>query len=286
MLKKLTYLFLVLALMVTVLPAMGQSDAVVERLEEYNSDLPAGFGVLDADALTVALIENPDLVLLDVRETPELEGGYIEGSIHIPVREIPANLDLLPDLDAEIVVVCQGGARAMLAQSALNLLGYDNAKTLKGGFGAWAGEDYPVTTDPLPEFEAGEAPEFDADVFEAVDAYLSNLPEGFGFVRAGGLAAELIEEDITLIDVRTQDEWDNVGYIEGASLVPIQDFMSMQSMWPEDKDTPIVVYCASSYRGGMAKTMMELMGYTDVRNLIGGINAWLAEGLPVEGGAE
>jgi len=292
--KKLTTLLLILSILVTALPALAQTEAektkeevIFEHLVAFNENLPPAYGTISIDDVSLILAERPDeVILLDVREVSELESnGYIEGAIHFPIRELMANLAALPDLDAEIIVICGVGARAMLAQTSLNLLGYENAKTMVGGFSGWVGADLPVIEGEMPAAaEMGEAPEFDEVIFEAVDAYLSNLPEGFGLVRAPALNEELIENpDILLIDVRSEEEWNDVGYLEGAEWVWINELMMHAEMLPEDLDAPIVIYCATSYRGGMATVMMNLLGYTNVRNLVGGVRAWLAEGLPVEG---
>lgn len=85
-----------------------------------------------------------------------------------------------------------------------------------------------------------------------------------------------------MIDVRSDDEW-NQGYIDGAQQIKIDEFMARQDEWPADKDTPIVVYCQSGYRGAIASVFLQLMGYTNVNNLAGGVNAWLRAELPVVG---
>lgn len=285
-------LFLLLAVLMLVMPTsiLGAQDAVVAvdeavaaRLAEYNSALPQGFGVTSIDDFNVMLIER-DVVLLDVREVAEYEAGHLEGSFNVPIRELAQNLDLLPDLNADIMVICKGGGRAMLAMTALQLLGYENARMLRGGYDAWVGEELPTTTEPFVP-EAGVAPEVDPAVLAAVDNYLSNLPAGFGMVGAQDLAVELVDAPPLLIDVRSEEEWNTNGYIEGAQLIPINEFMARQAEWPQDKDAKIVIYCASSFRGAIATVMMNLMGYTNVRNLSGGMNAWVAAGQPVVGAA-
>lgn len=280
--KKLTLLLLIAVMALMWAPTLAQTDSITAALETYNQNLPAGYGAVSAEDVGTALIER-ELVLLDVREVNEYAEGHIEGSFNVPIRELGKNLNLLPDLNAEIIVICKGGGRAMLAQSSLNVLGYANAKTMKGGFNAWVGEEFPVTTEPFVP-EAGTAPEFDADVLVAVDSYLSTLPEGFGLVSAANLAVELAEKEIVLIDVRSEGEWNEQGYIAGAQHIWIDEFMFKQDLWPADKNAEIVVYCASSYRGGIAMTMLKLMGYPNVRNMTGGFSSWVGEGLPVEGG--
>jgi rhodanese-related sulfurtransferase len=263
--------------------AAVEADPVMDRLVEYNSEIPP-YGVISAEDLGLALIER-DIVLLDVREIPEYEEGHISGAFNVPIRTLGQNLALLPDQDAEIVVICAGGARAMLATAALRFVGYTNVATLKGGMGGWNGEGFETTTEPFV-VEPTEAPAFDAEVVAAMDAVISTLPEGFGLVRADALNTELIENpDIVLIDTRSPDEW-ATGYIAGAEFSWIDEFMANVDMLPEDKDATIVVYCGSSYRAGIAKIMMDLMGYTNVRNLVGGIGGWVAAGLPLEGAPE
>lgn len=281
MMRKFVWLLLIGVLAVMAFSAVAQADAVVERLEAYNTEIPP-YGVISADDLGTALIER-DVVLLDVREVGEYENdGHIAGAFNVPIRTLGENLDLLPDLDAEIIVICKGGARAMLATAALRTLGYTNVQTLAGGMGGWLGEEFPVTDEGFT-VEAGEAPEFDPDVYAAVNDFLTTLPDGFGLIRADGLNVELVENpDLILIDVRSPEEWDT-GYIAGAEFIWINEFMANRDMWPEDLDTPIVVYCGSSYRAGIATVMLRLMGYTDVRNLVGGIKAWVAAELPLEG---
>lgn len=281
--RKFIYVLLILTLALPNLFALAQADAVVSRLEEYGNNLPQGYGVIQVDQLNAMLVEG-EVTLLDVRQPEEYEAGHLEGSFNVPIRELGQNLALLPDLDATIVVICKGGARAALAGASLQILGYSDVKILAGGYDAWVGAEMPTTTEAYA-VEAGTAPEIDADLYAAVDAYLSGLPEGYGLVSSQNLAAELVDNPPLLIDVRSDDEWNTVGYIDGAQHIWINNFISSQSEWPADKDAPIVVYCSGGYRGGIAAVMLNLMGYTNVRNLSGGLNAWLASGMPVVGAA-
>ncbi|MBP6297898.1 MAG: hypothetical protein KA401_01015 [Anaerolineae bacterium] len=277
--KKFISLLCLLVLLVPAFSAVAQDEAVVARLQAYNLDLPQGYGLISVEDLGVMITEKPATLLLDVRQPEEYAAGHLDKSFNIPIRELGQNLQYLPDLNADIVVICQGGGRATLAATSLGLLGYENVRVLKGGYGAWAAEELPFITDAYTS-EAGTAPRFDAVVFEAVDTYLSTLPEGFGFVSAQNLATELMENPPLLIDVRGLDEW-NAGYIDGAQYIWINEFMSRQSEWPADKDAKIVIYCGSGYRGSIATVMMRLMGYTNVRNMSGGVNAWTAAGFPL-----
>jgi len=258
-------------------------DVVMPRLMEYGENLPEHYGTISVDAFVELMTENEDVVILDVREVAEVEEtGVIEGSIHVPLRELGANLALLPDLDATIVVVCKGGFRATIGMTGLHVLGYDNAMVLVGGFGAWVGEDLPVVEEIEAPME-GEVPEdIDPMLLEYVAEWFTNLPEGWGIVKPVDLFEEMFETmPELLLDVRSPEEWEDPGYIEGATHIWIDEFTMNLDMLPEDLDTDIVVYCASGYRGGIVDSMLELMGYTNVRNLAGGIKGWLASDLPV-----
>jgi rhodanese-related sulfurtransferase len=309
--KKLLYLLLVLLLAFPSLLTLAQDnvvaaqeDVVTARVEEFGTNLPRGYGLINASDLA-GFLSAQEMVLLDVRQPEEYEAGHLVGAFNVPIRELSQNLDLLPDKSASIVVICKGGGRAMLAATALEILGYENVKVLKGGYDAWAGEELPTTTDVF-EAEAGVAPEFDADVFTAIDSYLTDLPEGFGLVSSTNLMAEYARSPLPessgsiccksahteadeklageaiLLDVRSADEW-AAGYIAGAQHLWIDEFASHLADMPADLDTPIVVYCQSGYRGAIAAVMLNALGYTNVRNLAGGLNAWVAAGLPLVG---
>jgi rhodanese-related sulfurtransferase len=283
--RKLSYLILVLALVLPLavpFAALAQEDPVLASLEAYNANLPAGYGNISVADLAITLIDNPDLVLVDVRQPEEYAESHIPGAVDIPLRDLAKNLDLPPALDEPMVVYCGSAFRSAIAMTSLQILGYTDVKSMSGGFRAWLGEEYATTTEP-PEAEASTAPVLDADVLAAVDAQLSGLPEGWGSVKPEDLNIELIENPPDrLIDVRTPAEWET-GYIAGAVHMPLEELMSFVGDWPENKDANIVVYCKSGHRGNMAATMMRTLGYTNIRNLSGGFLAWGTEGLPIEG---
>ena len=260
---------------------------LVAHLDHYLKNvLPANFGLVQPADLSAELLENPPF-LLDVREPAELEAdGYIAGAVHVPIRELAANLDLLPGLDAPIVVYCKSGHRGFIGMIALQMLGYTNVRNLAGGINGWKGAQFEVVTDPLPEPARGAAPDVDPALLETVDNYLRDvLPQGWGLVQPADVSTELLENPPFLLDVREPAEWENDGYIEGAVLVPLRTLAVSLDMLPADKDAPIVVYCKLGGRGSIGMTIVQMLGYTNVRNMIGGINGWISAGFPVVGAA-
>lgn len=269
-------------------PTVEVKPDVTALWTQLIADLPAekGFGTVSAVKLNEELAEKP-LFLLDVREAAEIEkDGYIEGAVHIPVREVLKNLDKLPAPDQPIVIYCASGHRGALVLSALKLLGYTNVRNLGGGLGAWKKANLPVVTGSMPPApQAGKAPEIkDQALYNVLNDFLSNLPEGFYTVKADKLNADMVEgKKLVLIDVRTPKEVETEGYIAGAIQLPFSEFMSHLNELPTD--TPLVIYCASGHRGAIIMMGLRLLGYEAV-NLAGGLNAWKAAQLPVEGAVD
>lgn len=74
-----------------------------------------------------------------------------------------------------------------------------------------------------------------------------------------------------IIDTRSPGEYAG-GHIDGALLMPYGDIGDMIEAKVPDKDTPIMLYCQSGGRAGMARRTLAAMNYTNVENL-GGIQA-------------
>ena len=76
-------------------------------------------------------------LLLDVREAWEHETCRIEGSLLMPMGEVPARAGEL-DADADIVVICHHGGRSMQVALFLGKQGFARVHNLAGGVDAWA----------------------------------------------------------------------------------------------------------------------------------------------------
>lgn len=105
---------------------------------------------------------------------------------------------------------------------------------------------------------------------------LSDLQEELTPARA----RELHEAgEIQLVDVREQDEWD-AGRIAGARHVPVAQLSEQADS--VERARPVVFYCLSGARSGMATQAFKASGF-DAHNMTGGIAAWNAGGLPMDG---
>ena len=86
-------------------------------------------------------------------------------------------------------------------------------------------------------------------------------------------AKERMEEnpDVILLDVRTQEEFDE-GHIPGAVCLP-NEFITAEMPFPFEKDAEILVYCRSGRRSAEAASKLRSMGFTKVFDF-GGILDW------------
>src|SRR3989440_5974520 len=85
-----------------------------------------------------------------------------------------------------------------------------------------------------------------------------------------------------LVDVREQHEFEE-GHIPGAVHVPRGHLESRIEGAVADREQPIVLYCASGNRSALAAhTLGELLGYSDVASMTGGITLWKDRGYDVE----
>jgi phage shock protein E len=84
-----------------------------------------------------------------------------------------------------------------------------------------------------------------------------------------------------ILDVRSEAEFGS-GHVPGAINIPHDQLASRLSDLDSEMDRPVVVYCRSGKRAGIASAVLLAAGYTNVLHLEGDMNAWQANGLPTE----
>ena len=94
-------------------------------------------------------------------------------------------------------------------------------------------------------------------------------------VSANQLADMLTHKDFTLVNVKTP----YIGEIDGTDLyIPYDQLAARASTLPATKGDRILVYCRSGAESAQAAQTLLNLGYTNVWNLDGGMNAWQASG--------
>ena len=86
-------------------------------------------------------------------------------------------------------------------------------------------------------------------------------------------------DDVHVLDVRSPAEFDGeLGHLEGAQLIPLDELRARLSEVRSDK--PVVVVCQTGRRAGMATVILAKASLPGVANLAGGMVAWRDLGLP------
>jgi sulfur-carrier protein adenylyltransferase/sulfurtransferase len=111
---------------------------------------------------------------------------------------------------------------------------------------------------------------------------ITSLIDYDAFCGIGSAAAEEIDAaalrreqasggTLTLVDVREPHEWAS-GTIDGARLIPLAELASRSGQI--DANASVVVYCQKGSRSRRGAELLRSAGFTDVRSLTGGIEAW------------
>ena len=103
----------------------------------------------------LALVDDPDVVFVDVRETVERQRtGGVKGSVHAPRGLLefyadPESSMHQPALSSgkRIILYCAAGGRSALAAKTLDDMGVANVSHLAGGFTAWRDAGGPIESD-------------------------------------------------------------------------------------------------------------------------------------------
>lgn len=96
-------------------------------------------------------------------------------------------------------------------------------------------------------------------------------------------ALDLIQQNennagFVILDVRTPAEYAQ-GHIAGAINIDFYSPAFEETVKALDRDDTYFIYCRSGNRSGQARNLMEGLGFAEVYNLSGGINAWQDAGL-------
>lgn len=95
--------------------------------------------MIEVPTIEVAQVPDPlpdGVTVVDVREPVEWEHGRIADSVHVPLQQLPAQVEELPR-DQQLLVVCKVGGRSAQATAFLREKGFE-AVNLAGGLLDWA----------------------------------------------------------------------------------------------------------------------------------------------------
>ena len=95
-----------------------------------------------------AQTDTGDAVLIDVREEEDWREDHAKGAKHLERGVIELEIEeQVPDLKTPIICYCGGGSRSALVAESLQKMGYENVRSLAGGFRAWKEAGLPSATE-------------------------------------------------------------------------------------------------------------------------------------------
>lgn len=107
------------------------------------------------------------------------------------------------------------------------------------------------------------------------------MPGSIPSISVRDAAAEVEAGSALIVDVRERDEF-ATERVAGVALIPLSEFVARYQELP--KDRPLLMMCAAGSRSQSATMYLIQSGWPDVRNVVGGIIAWRAAGLPTTSG--
>jgi len=204
--------------------------------------------------------DNPDFVIIDVQAPAYFAGGHIEGAINLDYHSETFR-DELDKLDKNktylIYYTCHCGDIDTKSLYLMKELNFSEVYNISGGLIMWASEGFPTIRETPPQIIEDITPQ---EAFALIQDNQDN-------------------PDFIIIDVRTPEEFAEE-HIEDAINLDYYSETFQDELDKLDRDKTYLIYCRSGGRSGNALDIMAGLDFEEAYNMTGGINGWLAEGLP------
>lgn len=189
-------------------------------------------------------------LILDVRSKEAFAAAHIPDAINIPFgHQLPTWAGWVLPYDRPIQLIVDHAAQVPEVMTHLIRVGFDEIQGyVQGGIDGWETSGYPLAM--LATM--------------SVHQLRDRLAQG--------------SDRVTVLDVRTEKEW-NAGHIDGAIHIHGGKLQERFADVPQSK--PVAVICGSGYRASIAASFLKREGYAEVTNVVGGMSAWKAAGLPM-----
>jgi hydroxyacylglutathione hydrolase len=220
-----------------------------ERIVELNRSGPPAEAVrLEplAPKRAFELLED-GATLIDGRDPREFDAAHPPGALNVTMAHtaVGTRAAWVVDPESEVVLLAASDedarrlGRLLEAVAFRSLSGY-----VTGGIGAWRGEHLETRSTP------------------ALDAK--------------GLAERLWANEVVLLDVREDDEWEE-SHVEGSLHTPYHDLRDGLPTEIRDADKPLAVACSAGNRSSLAASLLERAGIENVIHVADGGVADLAD---------
>ncbi len=285
----------------------NDNTVTVDQFEEARLGLVAYVEGKDAPVIKPqALYDNlndgdtsNDPFILSVRSAEDYAKGHIKGAKNIPWKMLgdAEKLKILPK-DKDIVVYCYTGHTGGVATTVLRAMGY-KATNMKWGMVGWTKDaavrvakpytvgtddnDFPTettantaqATNTLPKLDVTTSKEPADIVLAAVKKYLERKEPG-PVIKPKALYDNLNDGDTGndpfILSVRSAEDYAK-GHIKGAINIPWKTIAKLDNLKKLPTDKTIVVYCYTGHTGGVATTVLNVLGYK-AQNMKFGMVSW------------
>jgi rhodanese-related sulfurtransferase len=85
-----------------------------------------------------ALLNDNEARFVDVREPWEFSAAHIEGTVLMPMGEVPSRAHQELNPEERLVILCHHGQRSLNVAVWLRNQGFEQAQSMRGGIDAWA----------------------------------------------------------------------------------------------------------------------------------------------------
>jgi hydroxyacylglutathione hydrolase len=196
-----------------------------------------------------------DATLIDGRDPRKFDAAHAPGALNVTMTHtgVGTRAAWVVEPANEVVLLAASDADAKRLGRLLEAVGFRNlAGYVAGGIGAWRGEHLETESTP------------------AIDVK--------------GLAERLWDEDVLLLDVREDDEWEQ-GHVEGSLHMPYHE---LRDGLPEEvrrADKPLAVACSAGNRSSLAASLLQRAGVENVLHVAdGGVSDLREHGIQLTDG--
>jgi hydroxyacylglutathione hydrolase len=178
--------------------------------------------------------------ILDGRDTREYDAAHAPGSLNVTMANaaVGTRAAWVLDLETPIVVLAAGDAEARTMVRMLEAVGFRDLRGyVAGGIAAWRDAGLPI------------------ELTEAIDV--------------AELARRLEDAEVTLLDVREDDEWEK-GHVEGSVHVPYHELRAGPTDEVRAAGRPLAVACTAGNRSSIAASLLKRAGVHDLVHVADG----------------
>jgi hydroxyacylglutathione hydrolase len=236
-------------------PVPPRYFAVMKRVNRTGAELPKSPRPTSGELRDLEVALGNRATVIDTRPATKFAAGHVPGTLNIPLGK--------SFLNWSGALVPENGDFYILAEA-------DSDDAVKS------------ILDDLCKIGLTRVPMvFPADVVHEWQSHRGEL-ETVNQVDAPTLYELAGKNSLQIVDVRSPEEWSR-GHVPGAIHIPLA--LLPDRVGDLDPSLPVVLHCQGGGRSSIATSFLQSRGATDVSNLAGGFDAWLAKGFEVESGS-